>query len=294
MLFILCVAFVFGLLFGSFLNVCIRRLPLDESIVTPRSHCPACKHPLAASDNIPLLSYALLRGRCRHCNAAIGWQYPAVEFATGLWFALSFLASAQLYAGFHATGGIATHNGIPDALLQSFVHGTSLAALGCLLIALLVTDWQTFLLPDELTLGGTFLGMLLAATESFFLPFSRVQQMFTPEEQFIAEHAAAALGGFLLLYLIGALYHRVRKRRGMGLGDAKLLALIGSFLGFAFTGLALFLGIVFAMLYAAVLLVRRRAQGSTRLPFGSFLALGGLIAAIFGNRIIDAYLLLFH
>jgi len=210
-------------------------------------------------------------------------QYPAVEFATGLWFATAIGISFQ---------GITSILSLlsPIALLQSL----SLCALGFLLIGLAVMDWQTQLLPDEFTLGGLFLGLVFVATESFFIPSIEYKTFFTPEETLIGEHILAALGGYLLLVIIRFLYKRLRKRDGMGLGDAKLLALIAIFLGFWPAIVALFLAVLTASIYGVGLLLRGRASATSKLPFGSFLAATGLLSALVGDRIIDWYTALFR
>jgi leader peptidase (prepilin peptidase) / N-methyltransferase len=178
------------------------------------------------------------------------------------------------------------HSAYPDAL--------SLCALGFLLIGLAVMDWQTQLLPDEFTLGGTFLGLVFIATETFFIPSVEYKTFFTPEEILIGKHILAALGGYLLLVLIRFLYKRLRKRDGMGLGDAKLLALIGIFLGFWPAIVALFVAVLTASIYGTALLLRGRATATSKLPFGSFLAAAGLLSALVGDRIIDWYATLFR
>ncbi len=274
-----------GAVAGSFLNVCIARLPVDESIVTPRSRCMRCGHPLRWFDNFPVLSYVLLRGRCRDCGERISPLYPIVEVVTAAWFVGCFVHPARLLAGPSLD---------PDVLLGAFAHATSLAALGWFLIGLAVIDWQTGLLPNELTIGGLCVGLFFAGVESFFVPSVRVKTFFTPEEVFIARRFGAALAGWLLLWAIGAVYQLVRKRRGMGGGDAKMLAMIGAFLGFGDGLFALLLGITFATAGALVMLVRRRADGATRLPFGSYLAGGGLVAALAGSAVVGWYVALFH
>ncbi len=299
---ILGVAFVFGLLIGSFLNVCIARLPLGESVVSPRSKCTACGAQIRWYDNIPLLSYLLLRARCRSCSAAISWRYPAVELITGLWFAACLLPVAH---GLGLAG---------DPLLQLIVQQVSYCALGSLLIALAVTDWQHHLLPDALTFTGMAAGIFFACTAAIFLGDNQGNVVLqhapdinsanagrspgniflTGPEHLIFGRLFAAVAAFLLLYGIRVAYRAVRKRDGMGLGDAKLLAMIAAFLGFAPSVVALFAGVLLAAVYAVVLLVRGKANATTRLPFGSFLAVGGLIAALCGQTIVDRYLALFR
>lgn len=308
---ILAAVAVIGVVVGSFLNVVIARLPNDESIVTPRSKCPACSASLRWYDNIPLLSWVLLRGRCRDCNARISWRYPAVELAVALWFALCFVAPAKLLtmrAVMLSVDMPAT--GIP----QMFLQRSEAAVLGCFLIALMVIDWKHHRLPDGLTLGGIATGLFFACVEAIFLDDGQADVVLqhpihlnaassgrstgniflTGPEHIVFGRLFAAVAAFLLLYLIRTLYKAIRKRDGMGLGDAKLLAMIASFIGLAPTAVALAGGILFATMYAVVLLVAKRANATTQLPFGSFLAAAGLLATLYGQRLADAYLALFH
>lgn len=299
---ILAAAFLTGLLFGSFLNVLIVRLPADESVVTPRSHCVACGHAIRWYDNLPLLSYALLRGRCRDCGTPIPWRYPAVELATGGWFALAAMPLRE-------TAAI-----IGDHLLRLIVHQVSICAFGFFLIGLMVTDWREYLLPDTFTYPGIFAGLFFACCEAMFLGpdegdillhrqvninaansgHSPGNIFLTGPEHLIFSRLLAAVLAFLALFLVRLAYRAVRKRDGMGLGDAKLLALIASFLGLELAAGAFFAGVLLASVYAVLLLVRRRAGAATRLPFGSFLAAGGLLAATEGQRAVDWYASLFR
>ncbi|HEY4010187.1 MAG TPA: prepilin peptidase, partial [Acidobacteriaceae bacterium] len=150
-------AFLLGLLMGSFLNVCISRLPEHRSVVKPRSHCPQCLATIAWYDNVPLLSWVLLAAKCRHCKGAIPWRYPAVEFVTGMWFALA------VRIGLLDAGSVGIPGGLYPALLGFVI-------LGFLLIGLAVMDWQTHTLPDAFTLTGTALGFFLVCVEAIFLP----------------------------------------------------------------------------------------------------------------------------
>ena len=283
-------AFVAGLLLGSFLNVCISRLPYGESVVRPRSHCPSCLHPIAWYDNVPLLSWAVLRAKCRKCGQAISWRYPAVELAVGLWFA--WVASRGLSAD------VNTILGAVGALI-----------LGWLLIGLMVMDWQTHRLPDAFTLTGCVIGFLLVCTQAIFLPqgvgdihLHKSMRMSSPgsmvergdmflsgTEVMVFGRLAAIVGAALLLLAIRALYKAVRKQEGLGLGDVKLLAMMAAFLGFWPAMLALFVGVMSASVYAVVLLARGRAHAMSRLPLGSFLAFGGLVAAVVGTPVIAWY-----
>jgi leader peptidase (prepilin peptidase)/N-methyltransferase len=298
------IGFVLGLLFGSFLNVCISRLPAHESIMTPGSHCMACGHAVRWYDNLPVLSWLVLRGRCRDCKARISWRYPAVELAVGLWFAIcaNDLFSLEL----------AKVSRLSGPTTGEYVDVAGFAILGFLLIGLMVMDWQTQRLPDAFTLSGIGIGLLLVCVQAFFLapgegdivlntthqlrmssPGSFASQgnvFLTGPEALILGRIAAIAGAALILLVVRWSYKALRKRDGMGLGDVKLLAMIAAFLGFGETLLALFAGVILASVYGLALVARRRASGASKLPLGSFLAAGGLLSALFGPQILAWYM----
>jgi leader peptidase (prepilin peptidase) / N-methyltransferase len=302
--------FLLGLLFGSFLNVCIARLPAQESILRPRSHCRACGHPIRWHDNIPVVSWLLLRARCRDCKARIPWHYPLVELTTGLWF-LAVIARTP-------TDLLGLAGNAPSFLFHPYLalEALSLVILGFLLIGLLVMDWQTQRLPDAFTLTGIGLGILLVCVQAIFLapgqgdivldsdhqlrlssPGSFAAQgnvFLTGPEALVFGRIAAVCGAALILLAIRWIYKRLRGREGMGLGDVKLLAMIAAFLGVGESLLALFAGVLGASAYGLTLLALRRATPTTRIPFGSFLAAGGLFAALAGPAIIHWYASLFR
>jgi leader peptidase (prepilin peptidase)/N-methyltransferase len=298
-------AFVIGLLFGSFLNVCISRLPKHESIVRPGSHCPHCGKPIRWYDNIPLLSWILLRGRCRDCKAAISWRYPLVELAVGLWF---FMVGQELFLL-----QVAKVSRLSGPTPAEYIGTFAFAILGFLLIGLMVVDWQTMLLPDAFTLGGVAIALFLVCTQAIFLGPKEDQVLLTKHsihltspggvsdngnvfltgaESLIFGRIIAICGAALLLLLVRWVYRAVRHREGMGLGDVKLIAMIAAFLGFWPTVLALFVGTFAAGIYGALLLVLGKAGATSKLAFGSFLCAGGLVAAMYGNRLIDSYIAL--
>jgi leader peptidase (prepilin peptidase)/N-methyltransferase len=264
------VAALVGLTFGSFLNVCITRLPRGESIVHPRSRCPQCKASIGALDNIPMLSWLLLAGRCRHCRQRISVQYPLVELATSAWFAACVL------------------------LFPDWLAALNMAALGFLLIGLLVMDWQTQLLPDAFTIGGVGMGLMFCFIRATLLPIDRGTFFLTSPERMMLLRLLSVMMSFLLLFAVRWTYRVVRHREGLGLGDAKMLAMIAAFLGLHLALLALFLGVLAGALYAVSLVVLRRATSATRLPFGSFLAIGGFIATLAGPSLLHWYLALFR
>ncbi len=305
-------AFLLGLAFGSFLNVCIVRLPVDESIVHPRSKCRACGVPVRALDNIPLLSWVMLRGRCRSCKARISLQYPLVELLMGLWFLLLFLRYAAAYEQYRATFELfgAYCNNLWEVQTGLVIAYASLAALGFLLLGLMVMDWQTGLLPDEFTYGGIFTGLILYAAGAFMLPPDQGQVMLTGPEKAILLRVLATVAAALVLLLVRWIYWKVRHHEGMGLGDVKLLTMIAAFLGLRFAMLSLFIGVVTGALFAIGLVIFLRLKkiqlalpdspGSTtpiplhpahmHVPFGTFLALGGFFAALFGEQALRWYL----
>ena len=257
-----CLALLFGLLIGSFLNVCIYRLPRDLSVVRPRSYCPACSHPIAWYDNVPLLSYALLGGRCRRCQAAISMRYPFVELLTGVLF---FVFVWRL--------------------------GPSLAGLKfCLLSALLVgltfSDLEARILPDEFTLGGLAAGLVLA----WFVPLNdEIAQVLlwlagVRGNPHLASVAAALLGAGvpgLFLWFGGWLYFKLRRREGLGLGDVKLVAMVGTFLGLHGALLMLIAGSLAGSLIGyAYIRFTHRDPATYELPFGTFLGLAGIAVSL--------------
>jgi leader peptidase (prepilin peptidase) / N-methyltransferase len=302
------IGFLVGLLFGSFLNVCIARLPEHESIVRPGSRCMACGHAVRWYDNVPLLSWVVLRGRCRDCKAWISWRYPAVELAVALWLTIFGRHLYELYWFIHTVDFGPTAAVYWDDNLPSLI---GFAVLGFLLIGLMVMDWRTQRLPDAFTLTGIAIGLVLVCVRAFFLtpgegdivlntshqlrlasPGSFTAQgnvFLTGTEALIMGRVAAVAGAALMLLLVRWIYKALRKRDGMGMGDVKLLAMIAAFLGFGQSVLALFAGVIAASVYGVVLLARGKAGGETKLPFGSFLAAGGLFAALFGQKIVDWY-----
>jgi leader peptidase (prepilin peptidase)/N-methyltransferase len=286
-------AFLLGLLFGSFLNVCISRVPKGESIISPGSHCPQCGSPIRWYDNIPLLSWLILRGRCHNCHKSIPLIYPAVELAVALWFALQAKQITMT----------------PSSTIQ-ILEIVSIAILGFLLIGLTVIDWQTLTLPDAFTLTGIAIALFIVCTQAIFLGPTEDQVLLTKHslhltspggvtdhgnvfltgpESLIFGRIAAILGAALVLLIVRWLYKALRHREGMGMGDVKLLAMIAAFLGFWPSILALFIGVLIASLYGVILLLRGKARRTTKLAFGSFLAIGGLVSAQYGDRIINAY-----
>jgi leader peptidase (prepilin peptidase)/N-methyltransferase len=243
-----------GLFLGSFMNVCIYRLPLGKSPVRPRSGCPKCGHMLAWYENVPVLSYLVLRGKCRSCGTAISPMYPIIESITG----------AMFLAGYLWYG--------PGALLAVRL------LFGCAMIVLFVIDLQHQILPDVITLPGIVVGFLLSEVAGpGWLP------------SLIG--LAIGAGG---LYVIAEIYYRVRHEEGMGFGDVKMLGMIGAFLGWKLVILTLVIASVAGSLISAVLLLSGKGSLKSALPFGTFLAIGALVAAVAGGPFVDWYLQYFQ
>lgn len=277
--------FVIGLTFGSFLNVCISRIPRDESLVQPRSHCRWCQTPIAWHDNVPILSWLVLRGRCRICGEKISLRYPAVELLT----ATAFVAC---YASF----------GVGGAIFRACTF--------CfLVIGLIFMDAETGLLPAEFTYPGILVGVIFAwfvPTDSrgtrFLAWLLNRSLMLSPRALSLADAIVAAIIGAAFFYLAWAAYYLVRKRDGLGFGDIAFAAMIGAFLGVKLTVLAIFLAPVTATLFAIIWMTSRRDNRSgtfsdtagsllTRsIPFGVFLGTCALIALFWGNSIWRWYL----
>jgi len=263
------IAFLAGLLIGSFLNVCVFRLPRDLSVVQPRSFCPGCEKTIAWYDNVPLASYILLRGRCRHCGERIPLRYPLVELST----ALAFATCAAAFGGFT-------------------LMAAKFAVFAAILIALIATDLEERILPDEFTLGGMGLGIVIAA----FVPMDPgIAHLFLgpylgPVWRSIGESVLGAAVPSGLIWLVAWLYERIRHREGMGLGDVKMIGMIGAFLGLPSALLTLILGCLLGGVGGLIFVWAARKKASTyELPFGSFLGLAALAVAAYGKLAITWY-----
>jgi leader peptidase (prepilin peptidase)/N-methyltransferase len=283
-----------GLAFGSFLNVCVSRWPEGESVVSPRSHCRNCAHTLAWWENIPLLSWILLRGRCRGCTAPIGWRYPLVELAVGLlwaeaaWVFFSNLGEPGSWTTFHTYYSVVT-------LLTQFLFFW-------LMVALAFLDAEHLWLPNFLTLPGTALGLVAFLTAAWLravdvLAFYGASQLLNRFLFQVTWHRLVAiLAAAGVVLLLRWLYGLIRHREGMGLGDVKLMALLAAWLGLPGTLLAFFIGTMLGAIAGIVVIVvpSRREDpndwATTRLPFGTFLCIGGIVSSLWGAPIIAGYM----
>lgn len=241
---VLIFVFLAGLSVGSFLNVVIHRLPLGESIVAPRSRCPACRKAIAWYQNVPLLSYALLRGKCAGCGVGISPRYPLVELLTGV----LFVCAAARYPYFYA---------------WPFYFYFLGALVACTFI-----DLDHWILPDKITLPGIVIGLASA----FVVP-----------DHSIVQAGLGVLFGGGVLYLVAWAYLALTGRDGLGGGDIKFLAMVGAFLGAQGAFITLVLSSLVGSLVGIFLMVARKQKGQSALPFGPFLSGGALLAFFFGE-----------
>jgi len=264
-------AFALGLVVGSFLNVCILRIPAGESIVLPASHCPRCGKAIAPYDNIPVLSWLALRGKCRSCKASISAMYPVVEFLTGALFA----ACARVFGLTWAAG--------------------KWAVFCALLLVLAVTDLRARLLPDKVNLTGGILGLVFSGVvpvgDGASLWLSNRMFDFPPPARVLSvvDAVIGAMVGAGILWLFAEGYFRLRGHEGMGLGDVKMMGMAGTFLGVKAVVLTIMAGAVLGSVLGLAFMLFQRKSGDYELPFGLFLAAGGLVAVFYGPLLVAWY-----
>ena len=287
-----------GLAFGSFLNVCITRWSADESVLRPRSHCRSCGRTLTWWENVPVVSWLALRGRCRTCKARIGWRHPLVEVLVGGTWAV---------AGWHAMPALYLPGWSGVSIFDALFFASEQMILCWLLIGLAVLDAEHLWLPDRLTLGGAVIGLPFTAARFtvhwiwVWIPWHwAAPTELVNHRTYVYTIAELWLIGVLaapgMILLTRWAYQRVRSREGMGLGDAKLMLLLAVWLGLSYTLLAFLLGVVIGAVAALVVLATRRSgheRGEwaiARLPLGTFLCVGGMVSALWGRPMIAAYL----
>ena len=247
--------FLFGLIVGSFLNVCIYRIPRKESLMWPGSHCPSCKQNILWHDNIPVLSFLLLKGRCRFCSSGISMRYPGVEIL----------------------------GGVSAVLAWQFLHGIPYVVMGAVMIfaMIIVTfiDFEHQIIPDQISLPGIVIGLVFSTL------FPAWHGVAGPASGFLSALAGMLLGGGIL-YVVGTIAEWILKKEAMGGGDVKLLAAIGAFLGWKGVVFTLFTG---SLLGSLAGLFIKYVFHEERIPFGPYLALGAMIALLWGEKIMSWY-----
>jgi leader peptidase (prepilin peptidase) / N-methyltransferase len=267
---------VFGAIIGSFLNVVIHRVPREESIVFPNSRCPSCGAAIAFYDNIPILSYAVLGGRCRGCSSPISIRYPAVELLTALLFVT-----------------VTWRDGISPALPFDLVFATSI-------VALVFIDAEHMILPNAIT----YPGIVFAVVARFTVPFvtgrpsfddvpSLMQGTLGTTPIWVVSLVGALIGALIgggSLWLMGWTWEKLRGIEAMGLGDVKMMFMVGAYLGWRLTILTIFIGVLSGSLIGILLMMKQRDRNMQMLlPFGVFLGLGSIAALLFGAEIVGWY-----
>lgn len=274
--FIYIVVGVLGAIIGSFLNVVIHRLPNEESIVFPSSRCPHCSSTIAFYDNLPVVSYLVLRGRCRACKASISPRYPAVEVLTALLFV-----------------GVAWRDGLTPALGFDLIFISAI-------VALIFIDAENMILPDAIT----YPGMIFAVVARLVLPYlmgrphfddlpGLIQGPFAGWPLWAASLGGAALGALIgggSLWLMGWIWEKVRKVEAMGFGDVKMMFMVGAYFGWRLTILTIFLGALSGSLIGiGFVAFHPKGHMKMSLPFGVFLGIGVVAALLFGSPIVEWY-----
>ena len=270
------IAGVFGAIIGSFLNVVIHRVPLEESIVFPNSRCPSCGGVIAFYDNVPVLSYIVLRAKCRHCKEHISFRYPAVELLTAALFV-----------------AVAWHDGLSAALPFNLVFASAL-------LALVFIDAEHMILPNAITYPGIVFALVARVAVPYLIgrPYfddlpSLSQGAFADMPIWVTSLAGAAIGALLgggSLWLMGWTWEKLRGIEAMGLGDVKMMFMVGAYFGWRLTILTIFVGVLSGSVIGIFLMLRQRERNMQMLlPFGVFLGLGAIAALLIGSPIVSWY-----
>ncbi len=266
--------FAFGACFGSFFNVIIYRLPLEKSIVMPGSHCMSCNEPIRWFDNIPLISYIALGGKCRHCKEPFSFRYFVVEFLTGVLFALvvwKYWPLIDMGAPLKMTAVTLIH--------FYFVGG---------LVIVTFIDFDHKIIPNQITFSGIPIGLAAAFLFPEIMP-----EMIAGTRTHISGLLQSLLGAIVgggFLYLVGAIGQRILKKEVMGFGDVKLLAMVGAFIGWKLTLLTIILSSFIGTLVGIMLIVMSRAKWQSQIPFGPYIVLGTLVSCFAGAKIVHWYM----
>lgn len=248
---------IFGLLIGSFSNVCVHRIPLGESIISPGSHCPHCHTDIAWYDNIPVLSWLMLGKKCRHCSSPISWRYPLLELSMGLlWATLAWFYPPSPY---------------PSLFLAQAI------TLVTMLWVLTLIDLETFLLPDVITLPGIVIGLLFAW-----------------EAGYLIDALIGAIAGYAVFWLVARLFLLATGKEGMGQGDFKLLAMLGAFMGWQALPFIILLSSITGAIIGSIALLITKKGLRAEIPYGPYLAAAGVIWFFWAEPVLYWYLSLIH
>lgn len=262
---------LFGALIGSFLNVVIHRVPREESIAFPASHCPSCGTAIRPYDNIPVVSWAVLRGRCRSCRTPISARYPSVELLTAALFALTYWF----------------HSGLTLSLPFDLAFVAAI-------LALIFIDAEHMILPNVITYPGTALALVARVVVPNLYGVASLGGTQTQMRPWLVSLGGALLGALVgggFLWLVGWIWERWRGVEAMGLGDVKMMFMVGAFLGWPLTLLTIFVGVLTGSFAGVAVMMRSKERDmQMMLPFGIFLGVGSLVSLFFGTTIIDWYL----
>lgn len=254
--------FALGLCVGSFLNVCIYRMPYELSVIKPSSRCGKCKTPIAWYDNLPVISYLLLKGTCRHCGESFSPRYMLVELLTGVCFVLAFMRFYQ--------------NTSPAVtVFFAFV-------LTAFLIAIAFIDIDHFIIPDEFSISGIFIGLVFSFLNPDFLGYETALES-------VGFSLLSAVAAGAMLWLVGEAGTRVFKKEALGMGDVKLLAMLGAFMGLRLALLALFFSALSGTVISVLMMLLGKLKTGQHIPYGPYLSVGGFVAFLWGRQILDWY-----
>lgn len=280
--------FFIGICFGSFMNVIIYRLPREKSIVTPPSSCPKCNNRLKFYDNIPILSYLILCGKCRYCKTRISIQYPVVEFITGIAIAFTYYKFGYSFLFLK---------------YATFIFLLLAAALTDYFTAIDEENFECGIIPDEITIGGVTIGLIFSFALSYkMLPhlyqyvtnssfdFNKVINIISTPPVY---HIFGVLAGFLILWLPAFIFQLVTKKEGMGGGDIKLFMMIGAFLGWKPLFFILFISSLMGTVIGIPLIIFKRDK-EYMIPYGPFIALAAVLYVFYGDKIINKYMQMIH
>lgn len=254
--------FIYGTILGSFFNVLIYRIPAGISIITPGSSCPKCKKPVTALENIPIISWLLLKGKCSGCKTKISIRYPLVELGTGLF---SLLIWYQLLNPFI----------MPEKMVWIYIVELYRLLVLLILIPISIIDIEHYIIPDSITLGGLILSFIVSFIPGNLTPIESLIGLFTG-------------GG--ILYGMGLIGEIFLKKESMGGGDVKFLAFIGALWGWKIAVTSIFLGAFAGAFIGLILIAIKKSSRETMIPFGPFLALGIVLSVFWGDQIVEFYL----
>ncbi|MGE5327947.1 MAG: prepilin peptidase [Deltaproteobacteria bacterium] len=278
---IYCFVFIFGTVFGSMINVLVYRLPIEEDVVVKPSHCVNCNNKIKPYDLIPILSYIILGGKCRYCGEKISIRYPLIEFLTGI-----------IFVGiFYRFGWNMSPNLMTLVLSDTIFNLFAVLTLAVIFLAVFFIDLKHYIIPNELIIAGLITGVIFAAlkTLKFMMIGSKIVTPISFNPSFLADAGLGLLTGFIAFLLIVLIGEWLMHAEVMGMGDVKLMAVVGLFLGVKLTVLSMFLAFIIGSVISIFLLATKIKGRKDMIPFGPFIVLGSTVAMIWGTQILSWY-----